>query len=78
MQHERPAFLPPIESHPKDRNSDVRNSAVVALGRIGPAAVAAVPVLTLALKDAAVDVREATAVALGRIGKSSVEPEGPI
>jgi HEAT repeat protein len=51
----------------------VRQSAAVALERIGPAAAEAVPALIQALGDADENVRAKAAVALGRIGPAAAE-----
>ena len=51
----------------KDKNEDVRESAAVALGRIGSAAEKAVPALTEALKDKDGSVRGNAAEALKKI-----------
>ena len=47
--------------------------AVVALGRIGPIAKAAVPALVKVLDDKDADLRAATALALGRIGPGAAD-----
>ena len=58
----------------KDKDAEVRKSAVLALGRIGKDASAAVPELTDSLKDSDVDVRGAAALALGASAASRPRP----
>ena len=57
----------------KDKNEDVRESAAVALGRIGSAAEKAVPALIEALKDKDSWVRYYAAEVLGKIGPGASE-----
>lgn len=56
----------------KDRESEVRTYAAIALGEIGAAAPSAVLPLAGALKDEAAAVRGASAVALGKMGRKAV------
>ncbi len=55
----------------KDKDTDVRWRAAYALGRIGPAAKEAVPVLIATLKDK--EVRTNAVFALGEIGPAAKE-----
>ena len=57
----------------KDREVEVRGSAVYALGEIGPAARAALPMLGVLLKDDNADIRKAAAIALGKIQEGDGE-----
>jgi HEAT repeat protein len=59
------------------REAGRRRAAAFALGRAGPAAVAAVPKLVIALRDPAAPVREAAAYALGEIGPTAWEDTFP-
>jgi HEAT repeat protein len=58
----------------KERKESVRAEAVMALGRIGPDALAAIPELVLLLGDKNERIRREASVALGRIGMAAVEP----
>ena len=64
------AAVAPLTSRLKDKDVRCRQTAVTALGQIGPAAKRAVPDLIALLKDEAV--RETAAIALGSIGKEAV------
>ncbi len=57
-----------------ERKEGVRAEVVMALGRIGPDAAAAVPDLVPLLGDGSERVRQEAAVALGQIGPSAVDP----
>ena len=65
----------------KDKDAEVRKTAIQALGRIGKGAKAAVPALAETLKDDDVDVREAACGGAGthwqRSGKCGAGPGGP-
>jgi HEAT repeat protein len=52
-------------------NADMRRSAVLALGRIGPDALPALPALLRALGDDRVTVREAAATTIGLLGQEA-------
>ena len=63
--------MPALIEALKDDDNEVRRNAASALGRIGPAAEAAVPALIEALKDDDNEVRRNAAFALGRIGPAA-------
>lgn len=63
----QPAIEPLIEAM-KDKDTNVRSAATLALGEIDPDPKIAVPALTEALKDKEAKVRTAAATALGLMG----------
>jgi HEAT repeat protein len=60
----------------KDPDSGVRRNAAEALGRVGPEARPAVPLLVQALKDEDSDVQDAAAEALKRIDPAAAKNAG--
>lgn len=61
------ALVGTMITHLADDDFTVRRNAARALGRIGPVAKEALPVLTCALGDPAAQVRDAARMAIGRI-----------
>jgi len=55
----------------RDKDAQVRMSAAIILGEVGPDAAKAVPALAKALKDKDIWVRVAAAIALGKIGPTA-------
>ncbi len=58
----------------KERKESVRAEVVMAMGRIGPDAAAAVPDLIPSLGDKSERIRREASLALGRIGPAALEP----
>src|SRR5262245_28818570 len=65
QEQEPPEAVKALIETLKDKDAEVRKTAVLALGRIGAEAKGAVPALIGLLKDDSVDVRGATALTLG-------------
>ena len=66
-----PAIVPALAAAVKDKETDVRLAAVMALLKIGPAAQEAVPALTEAKNDKDIRVRDLAAKAVEKIQSSS-------
>jgi HEAT repeat protein len=62
----------------KDERPTVRREVLIALGRVGPDAAHAVPVITAYLSNDDPAVRHSAAYALGRIGPSAAEAAGAL
>ncbi len=58
----------------KERKEGVRAEAIMALGRIGPDAGAAVPALIALLADPSARIRREAAIAIPRMGRAAVDP----
>lgn len=70
--------VPRLLTQLKDKDDSVRESAALALGRIGAEAKRAVPQLSAALKDQNRDVRQAAAEALASIAPEATEAVQPL
>jgi HEAT repeat protein len=68
--------VPALAAALRDENHYVRHDAAIALGKFGPAAVAAIPALKAALKDPEKSVRTAVQAALKKIAAPAASDSG--